>query len=594
MVAKGYRPVERDQEFLLPVNMREWLPASDPVWVFIETVAVLDTSRLHAKRKVGGVGRAGYDPDMMLTLLIWAWAQGQRSSRRIEKLCHRDIAFRVICGGNTPDHVTLARFLVDCTDVIEDLFVQVLALCGRVGMGKVGVVALDGVKIASNASMGANRTEDGLRAALEREARNAAAEHAAADAADDAAPGDDEVPPELIDPRSRRGRIAAALADLEAENQRTAAEDAQRAERMTERAEQRRAAEAERKQFLADLIARAEQGTRRGRVPQEVEVEVYGATLARARARQQHKIDNPGKRGPKAIPVEQEGTVIAARERWEQAVADRREREQQQQQAAAAAQTAPQTAAAGTGAGEAGGEAGTGVAPVGVKERGRVPNPNDPGRGQARRNITDPQSRLMPLRGGGWLQGYNCQAVTSSDGLIIATGVGNNPADVTTFVEMMGKAVAAARTLAEHRPSTGDEDSDDEIGLMLADAGYLSEENCTCEGPDRLIATGKHRAVRRAAKDTPAAGPPPADASPLDAMAHRLATEEGATAYAQRSHIAETPFGHAKHNMGFRRFTGRGLPRATAEFALHGLVHNLTKAIGAGFLTTETVTAATA
>jgi hypothetical protein len=89
LVAKGYRSVDRDQQFLLPKNMRDLLPASDPVWLVISVVAGLDTSRLHAKRRTGGAGRAGYDRDMLLILLIWAWAQGVRSSRVIEQRCQR-------------------------------------------------------------------------------------------------------------------------------------------------------------------------------------------------------------------------------------------------------------------------------------------------------------------------------------------------------------------------------------------------------------------------------------------------------------------------------------------------------------------------
>ncbi|MDJ0001015.1 transposase, partial [Rhodococcus ruber] len=85
---------------------REWLPVSDPVFTVIDVVAALDTSAVHAVRRTGGVGRAGYDPDMLLTVLIFGWAQGQRSSRVLERMCRRDAAFRIICAGNTPDHVT--------------------------------------------------------------------------------------------------------------------------------------------------------------------------------------------------------------------------------------------------------------------------------------------------------------------------------------------------------------------------------------------------------------------------------------------------------------------------------------------------------
>src|SRR5215469_6690947 len=103
-MAKGYLPVDRDQPFLFPPDMREWLPAGDPVWLVIEAVRRLDTSAFHARRRTGGAGAAGYDPDMMVTLLVWAYANGVTSSRRIEQLCGTDAAFMAICGpGQAPD-----------------------------------------------------------------------------------------------------------------------------------------------------------------------------------------------------------------------------------------------------------------------------------------------------------------------------------------------------------------------------------------------------------------------------------------------------------------------------------------------------------
>ena len=99
---------------------------------------------------------------------------------------------------------------------------------------------------------------------------------------------------------------------------------------------------------------------------------------------------------------------------------------------------------------------------------------------EPKRNITDPQSRMMPLRGGGWVQGYNCQAATSSDGLIIATSVGNNPNDATAFSTIMDKTTDAAALIDIHRPSS--EESPVGIGVVLADAGYLSEDNLTTPG----------------------------------------------------------------------------------------------------------------
>src|SRR5215469_4232912 len=124
--------------------MRQWLPPGHPVWLVIEAVRLLDTSAFHARRRTGGAGTAGYDPDMLVTLLIWAYANGVTSSRRIERLCGQDVAFRVICAGQLPDHVTIARFRQQFAGTAAGLFGQVLVLCARLGMGQLGVVALDG------------------------------------------------------------------------------------------------------------------------------------------------------------------------------------------------------------------------------------------------------------------------------------------------------------------------------------------------------------------------------------------------------------------------------------------------------------------
>src|SRR5215469_4656811 len=194
VMAKEYRPVLRDQPFLLPPDMRDWLPADHPVWLVISAVEDhLDTSVFHADRKTGGAGAPGYDPDMLLTVLTWAYAHQVTSSRRIEELCRTDVAFRVACGGSTPDHATIARFREDFPDVIAGFFAGVLALCAELGMGRLGVVALDGTKIAASASKSANRAEGRLREL----AAEAVARHGAADAAEDALFGDargDEVP----------------------------------------------------------------------------------------------------------------------------------------------------------------------------------------------------------------------------------------------------------------------------------------------------------------------------------------------------------------------------------------------------------------
>src|SRR6478672_13476609 len=129
-MAKGYRPVDRDQVFLFPPDMREWLPAGHPVHLVIAVVEDhLDTSAFHAGRRTGGAGAAGYDPDMLVMVLVWAYAHKITSSRRMEELCRTDVAFRVICAGNLPDHSTSARFRGAFPEATGEFFAQVLILC---------------------------------------------------------------------------------------------------------------------------------------------------------------------------------------------------------------------------------------------------------------------------------------------------------------------------------------------------------------------------------------------------------------------------------------------------------------------------------
>lgn len=152
---------------------------------------------------------------MLLALLLYAYAVGERSSRRIERLCSDHVAFRVLCAQDVPDHTTIARFRAAHEEVFAGLFTQVLTLCARAGMGRVGVVAVDGTKVAANASMGANRGEKSLRAEAERILAEAAAVDAAEDEQFGAARGD-ELPEELADPASRGERIRQCLEQIEA------------------------------------------------------------------------------------------------------------------------------------------------------------------------------------------------------------------------------------------------------------------------------------------------------------------------------------------------------------------------------------------
>jgi transposase len=515
-MAKDYRRVDRDQPFLLAPDMRDWLPAGHAVWLVIEAVRLLDTSAFHARRRTGGAGAAGYDPDMMLTLLVWAYANGVTSSRRIQRLCEHDVAFRVICAGHLPDHATIARFRRQFAGTAAALFAQVLLLCARLGMGKVGIVAIDGTKIGANASKEANRTEEGLR----KIAAGLAARHAEADEREDALFGEGESgDDDPGDPSTRAERVAAALADLEAE---------------------REAREAAERQAAAERMEAARAGTSKGgRAPAGAEVALAEARVARVRAAYEAKRQareqaaGPRRGGMPAVPAEGYCRVRQAGEALERA------------RARAAARD-------------------------GAEKKDEPP----------RRNVTDPASRLMPVRGGGFVQGYNAQNVTTEDGLVLATRLTASTNDVGWYQPMIDAALAAAAAAG----IAG-------IGLVLADAGYLSEENLAAPGPARLIATGKHRDLEKRAR---AAGQDPGGGggSPrIAAMTARLAAPDGIAAYRRRSHIGETFHGDLKHNMGIRRLSVRGAATASGEWTFAAAVRNLRKAITSGRLTTEALAA---
>lgn len=210
-MANGFVPVDREQLSLLPTDMGEWLEEGHLAWFVIDVVGRLDLSGLAARYRLGGAGRRAYDPAMLLSLLIYAYSQGERSSRRIERGCRTDAAYRVICGrGPFPDHSTLCRFRERHQDDIGDLFAQVVRLARRLGMARLGVLAVDGTKVAAAASLGANRSDDWIRARIDE----ILAEAAATDEAEDAVFGDeagDQMPAGLADPEVRAARLQAAL-----------------------------------------------------------------------------------------------------------------------------------------------------------------------------------------------------------------------------------------------------------------------------------------------------------------------------------------------------------------------------------------------
>lgn len=207
-MARNFIRPDRDQRFLLPPDMRDWLPEDDLAWVVLDAVEQCDLSAFTGVYREDGQGRPAFDPAMMVALLLYAYCHGVRSSREIERRCVRDVAFRVISAGQRPDHATIARFRARHQAALQSLFTEVLRLCAQAGLVRLALLAIDGTKVAADASWSANRTLGQLEAELDQAAAAMLVEAAAVDAAEDeqfgAARGD-ELPEPL---RTRGGRLA--------------------------------------------------------------------------------------------------------------------------------------------------------------------------------------------------------------------------------------------------------------------------------------------------------------------------------------------------------------------------------------------------
>ncbi|HMI69375.1 MAG TPA: transposase, partial [Solirubrobacteraceae bacterium] len=147
---------DREQSFLMPPDVREWLPENHLAWFVLAAVEEMDLEGFYAAYRSDGRSRPAYEPAMMVGLLLYAYARGIRSSRVIERACVEDVAFRVVAAQQRPDHATIARFIERHEAALAGLFGEVLLLCARSGLAKVGVIAIDGTKLQANASRDAN------------------------------------------------------------------------------------------------------------------------------------------------------------------------------------------------------------------------------------------------------------------------------------------------------------------------------------------------------------------------------------------------------------------------------------------------------
>jgi transposase len=436
-MAQNFIVVDREQGWLMPPSLREWLPSGHLAWFVLDVVERLDISAIVERYRPDGNGRPAHDPRMMVALLLYAYSVGELSSRRIERRCVEDVPFRVIAANLVPDHTTIARFRQRHAETVAGLFVQVLALCEKAGMVKVGRVAIDGTKMRANAGLAANRTYPAIRGEIEA----ILAEADAVDAAEDELYGQargDELPPELADPASRRERLERAARELEAE------EHARQVEHQ-----------------------------------------------AKVRRREEHR------------------------------------------------------------------------SRTGRNMMGRPPKAPDPQRlAQSRRNITDPDSRIMSA-GGAHVQGYNAQTVVGEGQLIVAAGVTNSPNDSNQLVPML----QAARRNLEAVGHAG------AIKCALADGGYWNHDDIAAIRSTNtvvIVPTGDpHRDANR--RRGPRQGP---EAERINRI---LATAAGRKLYRRRAGTVEPVYAHTKHNLGIRAFSRRGLNAVSAEWQLIATAHNLLK-----------------
>src|SRR5664279_5351235 len=388
----NFRTIDRQTGFLLPPSVDEWLPEKHLARFVVEVIEGLDLRAMSGSYR--GSGSASYHPRMLLGILVYGYATGVFSSRKLERATYDSVAFRFIAANDHPDHDTIAAFRRRFLKEIEGLFVQVLLLAREMGVLKMGTVGLDGTKIHANAS------------------RHSALSY---------------------------GHAAKIEAQLKAE--------------------------------VADLMAKAEAADAAD-IPD-------GMSIPDELARREERLRN----------------IAAARAKIEARAKERHAREQAEHEAKLAAREAKTAATV-------------------KKPGGKPPQPPTEGPQQKDQiNLTDEDSRIMPVAGGGFEQCYNAQAAVAADSmLVIAADVVQAPNDKQQIEPMLNQIGALPDALGEAEG-------------LLADTGYFSAANvaaCEAAGITPLIAMGRqphHPPVGDLFCDDPLA---PENPTPVEAMAHRL------------------------------------------------------------------------
>ncbi len=441
----NFRIIDRQTGFLLPPSVDDWLPERHLARFVVEVVDGLDLRTMSGSYR--GSGSASYHPRLLLGLLVYGYATGVFSSRKLERASYDSVAFRFVAANEHPDHDTIAAFRRRFLGETERLFVEVLLLAREMGMLKLGTVGLDGTKIHANASRHSALSYEHatqIEAQLKAEVAELMAKAEAADQAD--APDGMSIPEELERRDKRLAEIARAKMVIEA------------------RARERHAREQA----------------------------AYEAKLAAREAKTKATGKKPGGKPPEP-PAE-------------------------------------------------------------------GPLPSD------QVNLSDEDSRIMPVAGGGFDQCYNAQAVVAAGNLlVVAADVVQAPNDKQQVEPMLERLSRLPISLGA-------------VSTFLADTGYFSESNvkaCLSQRIDPLIALGRQPHYPPLAERFAAIPPEPENPSPVEAMAHRLKTPEGKALYALRKQTPEPVFGIIKSILGFRQFLLRGIEKVRSEWSLVTMAWNI-------------------
>lgn len=551
-VAVNVRSGDVDQLMLMPPSVREWLPEDHLAFFVLDVVAELDLAAFLAVHRADGRGGSVYDPAMMLGVLLYAYSTGERSSRRIERRLVEDVAYRVLAANQQPDHATLARFRARHQDAIAALFGQVLGLCVKAGLVDAGIVAIDGTKLAANASFFANRHHDALTKELSKgltaDAADAAVvaamvildEAAAVDAAEDEEHGDargDELPAEWAGGRDRRARIRAALMELESQKARDY--EARVAERATKEA----------------ALGRKLTGPK----PKP-------DTARRAKPRRANTTDPHSRIMAQASKGVMQGYNAQAAATTCQVVVAAEVTVGTNDQP----HFVPMATAAAKNLADAGLDAKIGTF---VADAGYWTTAN------ATTDITDETDGicaevLIATRKGSWRR----SAEPDDDKLAVLAKVNRGELSQRKAGEILGVSYTWVRDMTKRyfgtdgQRITRREEPEPDTWIPIIERVDLGEMSKRAAADELGVSSARVNTmlahVRGEAVDPVIA---------LAAMNAKLEQPERADAYAKRSTSIEPVFGNIKANLGYRRFTRRGLPAVQSEWRLMCTVHNILK-----------------